>query len=146
MSFYKDPNGALHCHVLGTRAAAFLFLDGSAVCFSRARGIGIHPLRMEDAVTLVADAIPSGISEVLAPTFFLRIYLLHQSPGTGLLTQPGGGCTYCAMRPSTKSVRGKKGGRLSKPRRPKVQVRHRTVYPGDTLTGWGTPPYNPRAG
>ena len=47
--------------------------------------------------------------------------LRHTSPGTGLSTQPGGGCTYCAMRPSTKSVRGKKGGRLSKPRHPKVQ-------------------------
>ena len=33
MSIYKDPNKALHCHVLGTRAAAFLFLDGFAyVC------------------------------------------------------------------------------------------------------------------
>ena len=90
MSFYKDPNGALHCHVLGTRAAAFLFLDGSAVCFSRARGIGIHPLRMEDAVTLVADAIPSRISEVLAPTFFLRIYLLHQLPWNRTVNAAGG--------------------------------------------------------
>ena len=41
MSFYKDPNGVLHCHVLGTCAAAFLFLNGSAVCLLRASGRGI---------------------------------------------------------------------------------------------------------
>ena len=35
---YKDPIDALRCHVLGTRAAAFLFLDGSAVFVLRARG------------------------------------------------------------------------------------------------------------
>ena len=40
---YKDPNEVLHCHVLGTRAAAFLFLDGSAVCLLRARGVGFYP-------------------------------------------------------------------------------------------------------
>ena len=34
MSFSKDPNAI----VLGTRAAAFLFLDGSAVLVLRARG------------------------------------------------------------------------------------------------------------
>ena len=32
MSFYKDPNKVLHVYSLGTRAAAFLFLDESAVC------------------------------------------------------------------------------------------------------------------
>ena len=90
MSFYKDPNGALHCHVLGTRAAAFLFLDGSAVCFSRARGIGIPSTRMEDAVTLVVDAIPSGISEVLTPTFFLQNHLPHQSPWNRTINAAGG--------------------------------------------------------
>ena len=41
MSSYKDPNRVLHCHILGTRAAAFLFLGGSAVCLLRARGGGI---------------------------------------------------------------------------------------------------------
>ena len=34
---YKDANAT----VLGTHAAAFLFLDGSAVCLLRARGRGI---------------------------------------------------------------------------------------------------------
>ena len=34
MSFSKDPNAI----VLGTRAAAFLFLDGSSVLVLRARG------------------------------------------------------------------------------------------------------------
>ena len=45
MSFYKDPNGVLHCHVLGTCAAAFLFLNGSAVCLlSVCEGEkGFHP-------------------------------------------------------------------------------------------------------
>ena len=39
MSFYKDPSKVVpHCHILGTCAAAFLFLDGSAVCLLRARG------------------------------------------------------------------------------------------------------------
>ena len=36
--FCKGPNKALHCHVLGTRAAAFLFIDGSAVRLLRVRG------------------------------------------------------------------------------------------------------------
>ena len=41
---YKDPNAVLHCHVLGTCAAAFLFLVGSAVFVLRARGRGIFHL------------------------------------------------------------------------------------------------------
>ena len=52
--------------------------------------------------------------------------------------------TFCAVRPSTQGVRGKKGGRLSKPRRPKVYVRHQTTCPDDTLTGWGTPHTTPK--
>ena len=50
MSISKDPNEALHCHVLGTHAAAFLFLDGSAVCLLRARG-------SEDSIRL---RVPGG--------------------------------------------------------------------------------------
>ena len=63
-----------------------------------------------------------------------------------LLAQPVEDSTFCAMRPSTQGVRDKKGGGPSKPRRPKVQVRHRTAYPDDTPASWGTPPYNPRTG
>ena len=37
MSFSKDPDGVLHCHVVGIFAAAFLFLNGSAVCLLRTR-------------------------------------------------------------------------------------------------------------
>ena len=37
-----------------------------------------------------------------------------------VVAQPVGKNTLCAVRPSTQSVRGKKGGRPSKPRRPKV--------------------------
>ena len=57
---------------------------------SRARGGKGPSTRMEDAVTLVADAIPSGISEVLAPTFFLRNYLPHQSPWNRTVNAVGG--------------------------------------------------------
>ena len=39
--FYKDPNGVLHYHVLGTHAAALFFLDRYAVCLLRTRGRGI---------------------------------------------------------------------------------------------------------
>ena len=37
----QSPEWSVTCHVLGTHAAAFLFLDGSAVCLFRARGRGI---------------------------------------------------------------------------------------------------------
>ena len=52
MPIMKGPPGGPGCHskdpnaivlVLGTRAAAFLFLDGSAVCLLRARGVGFYP-------------------------------------------------------------------------------------------------------
>lgn len=38
MSFYKDPNKVLHCHVLGTCKAAFSTNHVSAVLSLRARG------------------------------------------------------------------------------------------------------------
>ena len=87
---YKDPNGALHCHVLGTRAAAFLFLDGSAVCFSRARGTIGDSIHQDGEPLRWPRTPPSGNSEVLAPKFFLRTKYYTISPRTGLLTQPGG--------------------------------------------------------
>ena len=51
--------------------------------------------------------------------FFLQTALANVSL-IWLLAQPVGDITFCAVRPSTQGVRGKKGGRPSKPRRPKV--------------------------
>ena len=87
---YKDPNGALHCHVLGTRAAAFLFLDGSAVCFLRARGTIGDSIHQDGGPLRWPRTLSSGNSKVLAPTFFLRIYLLHQSPWNRTVNAAGG--------------------------------------------------------
>ena len=41
--------------------------------------------------------------------FFLQTnYHANRSLNWTALAQPGGGCTYCVMQPSTKSVRDKK--------------------------------------
>ena len=152
MSICKDPNEALHCHVLGTRAAAFLFFDGFVVCLLCARGSRDIPsaLRfqkgMEGPSTSWQRTPPSRNLEILVPMFFLQTTLHSQMSLIWLLAQPVGDSTFCAMRLSTQGVRGKKGGRSSKSRRPKVQVRHRTAYSDDTPAGWGTPPYNPQTG
>ena len=77
--FCKDPNEALHCHVLGTRAAAFLFLNGSAVCLLHARGSGIPSALgfregMGGGQRHWKQTPPSGNSEIQVPMFFLQNY------------------------------------------------------------------------
>ena len=46
MSFYKDPNELLHCHILGTCTTVFLLLDIFAVSLLRARGRRIRTIRL----------------------------------------------------------------------------------------------------
>ena len=75
----------LHCHILGTLAAAFLFLDGSAVYVLRARGSGDIPSPlgfregMEGPLTPWQRTPPSGNLEVLVPMFFLQTALANVS-------------------------------------------------------------------
>ena len=77
---------------------------------------------------------PSRNFEVQVPMFFLQTFTSHTSL-IWLLAQWWEAVRFCAVRPSTQEVRGKKGGRPSKTMRPKVQVRHQTAYPDDTLAG-----------
>ena len=101
MSFYKDPNGVPHCHVLDTCAAAFLFLDGSAVCLLRARGTGIPSALgfcegMGSRQRRWQQTLPGRNSEVLAPMFFLQNHSSQLSL-IRLLPQHVGGSTFLCV-------------------------------------------------
>ena len=78
---YKDPNAT----VLGTRGAAFLFLDGSAIFVLHARGSRDIPStlgfgeEMEGPLTPWQRTPPSGNLEVLVPMFFLQTALANVS-------------------------------------------------------------------
>ena len=99
--FCKDPNEVLHCHVVGTRAAAFLFLDGSAVCLLRARGRGIPSVLgfqegMGGRQRRWQQTPPSGDLEVQVPMFFLQNYTSQMSL-IWLLAQLTGDSTFLCL-------------------------------------------------
>ena len=115
----------INATVLGTRVAVFLFLNGSAVfvlCAGGSRDI-LSTLEFREGIEgplMSWQRTPSSEnSEVLVPMFFLQT-ALASVPLIWLLAQLVGDITFCAARPSTEGIRGKKGGRLSKSRRPKV--------------------------
>ena len=116
MSFSKDPNAI----VLGTHAAALLFLGGSTVLVLHARGerdipstLGFREGKEGPSTPLAADASKQGFrgtsTNVLSANHTCQMSLIW------LLSSAAGGRQYfCTMRPSAQDVRAKKGGRPSK--------------------------------
>jgi len=148
MSFSKDPNAI----VLGTHAAALLFLGGSTVLVLHARGerdipstLGFREGMEGPSTPLSADASKrefGGTStNVLSANHTCQVSLIW------LLAQPAGDSTSvrCGRVLKVLGVKRVTGRQNSGAPKCKYVIGLHT-YPADAPTGWRTPLRSPRTG